>query len=408
MGARSSPSTTMDEKLRLHEFILKYYDLISFGIKLVKDLRKQPISSSFATTFFLENKKLESLRDEIDEIDSQIVSLLNSRVQAAVAIGKIKSELGLDPYDPAREEQVFKKLEDLNGGPLTKDSLQIIYREVISASIALEKKMVIGYLGPEATYTHQAAVNNFGSTLDYRALPDIPEVFQAVEQGECDYGVVPIENSTEGAVNRSLDLLVETELTIIAQVYLKVEHSLFSMLPLNQIEEVRSKDQALAQCGEWLRRNLPKARLVPYTSTAEAVRSLSSDKRSAAIAGKLAGRIYQVPLQAEGIQDRKNNVTRFLVVARKSLPKRENVNYRTSLVLSLPDQIGALQNALKPFPERSLNLCKIESRPSRLKTWDYYFFVDFIGHREDEKVMEVMAELEKLCPLVKVLGSYPD
>lgn len=356
----------------------------------------------------MENKKLESLRDEIDGIDSQIVSLLNSRVQAAVAIGKIKNELGMDPYDPAREEQVFNKLEDLNSGPLSKDSLQIIYREVISASIALEKKMVIGYLGPEATYTHQAAVSNFGSTLDYRALPDIPEVFQAVEQGECDYGVVPIENSTEGAVNRSLDLLVETELTIIAQVYLKVEHSLFSNFPLNQIEEVRSKDQALAQCGEWLRRNLPKARLVPHTSTAEAVRSLSSDDRSAAIAGKLAGRIYQVPLQAEGIQDRKNNVTRFLVVARKSLPKRGNVNYRTSLVLSLPDQIGALQNALKPFPERGLNLCKIESRPSRLKTWDYYFFIDFIGHREDEKVMEVMAELEKLCPLVKVLGSYPD
>ena len=148
--------------------------------------------------------------------------------------------------------------------------------------------------------------------------------------------------------------------------------------------------------------------MVPQTSTAEAVRSLSNDNKSAAIAGKLAGRIYQVPLQAEGIQDRKNNVTRFLVVARKPLPKRENANYRTSLVLSLPDQIGALQNALKPFPERSLNLCKIESRPSRLKTWDYYFFVDFIGHREDEKVMEVMAELEKLCPLVKVLGSYPD
>jgi chorismate mutase / prephenate dehydratase len=356
----------------------------------------------------LKNKELESLRDEIDGVDSQIVGLLNQRVQAAAKIGRIKDELGVDAYDPAREEQVFEKLENLNLGPLSKDSLRIIYREVISASIALEKKLIIGYLGPEATYTHQAAVNNFGSTLEYRALSDIPDVFQSVECGECDYGVVPIENSTEGAVNRSLDLLVETELTIVAQVYLKVEHSLFSFSTLEEIDEVRSKDQALAQCGDWLRRNLPNARLVPLTSTAEAVRSLNPNSKTAAIAGSLAGRIYEVPSQSQGIQDRKNNVTRFLVVARKPLPKRDEVNYRTSLVLSLPDQIGALQKALRPFSDRELNLCKIESRPSRLKTWDYYFFVDFIGHSEDEKVREVMDELEKVCPLVKFLGSYPE
>lgn len=356
----------------------------------------------------MKNNKLESLRDEIDGIDSQIVGLLNQRVQAAAEIGSIKNELGVDPYDPAREEQVFEKLEKLNLGPLHKESLRIIYREVISASIALEKKLIIGYLGPEATYTHQAAVNNFGCTLDYHALPDIPDVFQAVEKGECDYGVVPIENSTEGAVNRSLDLLVETELTIIAQVYLKVEHSLFSFSPLDKITEVQSKDQALAQCGEWLRRNLPNAQLTPVTSTAEAVKSLKAGSRIAAIAGKLAGRIYGVSSQADSIQDRKNNVTRFLVVARKSLPKREKVNYRTSLVLSLPDQVGALKAALKLFSERDLNLCKIESRPSRLKTWDYYFFIDFIGHCEDGKVIEVIRELNNICPLVKPLGSYPE
>ena len=245
----------------------------------------------------MKNKNLESLRGEIDAIDSQIVVLLNQRVQAAVEIGRIKSELGVDPYDPAREEQVFNKLEDLNKGPLHKESMRTIYREVISASIALEKNLVIGYLGPEATYTHQAAVNNFGSTLKYRPLPDIPDVFEAVECGECDYGVVPIENSTEGAVNRSLDLLVETELTIIAQVFLEVEHSLFSFCKVDEIEEVHSKDQALAQCGEWLRRNLPKARLVPVTSTAEAVKNLEPGSSVGAIAGKMAGRIYDVPAQ---------------------------------------------------------------------------------------------------------------
>jgi chorismate mutase/prephenate dehydratase len=229
-----------------------------------------------------------------------------------------------------------------------------------------------------------------------------------VECGECDYGVVPIENSTEGAVNRSLDLLVETELTIIAQVFLEVEHSLFSFCKVNEIEEVQSKDQALAQCGEWLRRNLPKVRLVPVTSTAEAVKNLELGSSVSAIAGKMAGRIYDVPAQVDAIQDRKNNVTRFLVVARNALPQRDGVRYRTSLVLSLSDKIGALKNALKSFSERDINLCKIESRPSRLKAWDYYFFVDFIGHKEDEKVMQAVRELEGVCPLVKLLGSYPE
>ena len=357
---------------------------------------------------FLENPSLESLRDEIDRIDEQVVSLLNQRVRAAVEIGRIKDKLGVDPYDPAREEQVFDKLQSINGGPMQGDSLRTIYREVISASIALEKELVIGYLGPEATYTHQASVKNFGTALTHRPLPDIPDVFQAVEQGECDYGVVPIENSTEGAVNRSLDLLVETELHIVAQVYLKVEHCLFSESSMGEIQEVRSKDQALAQCGDWLRRNLPQARLIPVSSTAEAVRECKTSPGSAAVAGKLAGGIYDVPLQEEGIQDRKNNTTRFLVVARSPLPRRDGVDYRTSLVLSLSDQVGALQTALKPFSDRGLNLCKIESRPSGKKTWDYYFFVDFIGHLEDEKVLEAMKELEDGPSFVKHLGSYPE
>ena len=243
----------------------------------------------------MEKPELESLRDEIDQIDEQVVSLLNKRVRAAAEIGKIKHEMGVDPYDPSREEQVFEKIEGLNEGSVPNDSLRAIYREVISSSIALEKDLTIGYLGPEATFTHQAAMLNFGSALSYRPLPDIPDVFQAVEKGECDYGVVPIENSTEGAVNRSLDLLVDTNLAIIAQVYLKIEHCLFRPSSLDKIVEVRSKDQALAQCGEWLRRNLPNARLVPVTSTAEAVRESAEGEGIAAIAGKLAGEAHGVP-----------------------------------------------------------------------------------------------------------------
>ena len=356
----------------------------------------------------MEKPDLESLRDEIDQIDEKVVRLLNKRMCAAAEIGEIKCEMGVDPYDPSREEQVFEKIEGLNKGPMPNDSLCAIYREVISSSIALEKDLVIGYLGPEATFTHQAAIKNFGSSLSYKPLSDIPDVFSEVERSECDYGVVPVENSTEGAVNRSLDLLVDTELTIIAQVYLKIEHCLFSTSPLREIQKVSSKDHALAQCGDWLRRNLPSARLENATSTAEAVRTAKDASGTGAIAGALAGRLYDVPCLAEGIQDRKDNLTRFLVVGRNPLARREDIEYKTSLVLSLTDQVSALQEGLRPFGDRGINLCKIESRPSRLKPWDYFFFVDFLGHRDDEPVSEAIAELENICPFIKCIGSYPN
>ena len=356
----------------------------------------------------MNKNELEILRHEIDQIDSNIVTLLNQRVGKAAQIGKIKEKMGVDPYDPAREEQVFEKISELNQGPMYESSLRTIYREVISASIALERDLVIGYLGPEATYTHQAAVKNFGSGLKYKALPDIPDVFKAVQKGDCDYGVVPIENSTEGAVNRSLDLLVDSDLTIIAQVFLSVRHCLFSSSSLEQIKEVRSKDQAIAQCADWLRMNLPYAQQTPVSSTAESVLQCKSDEGVAAIAGELAGRIYEVPLLAEGIQDRSDNVTRFLIVAQNSLPKKDSVIYRTSLVMSLADRVGALEEVLKEFSHREINLCKIESRPSKKKSWDYFFFVDFIGHSEDEEINQVIQKLSNSCPYLRILGSYPE
>ena len=356
----------------------------------------------------MNNKKLESLREEIDQIDSEIVKMLNERVEKASEIGKIKRQSGVEPYDPAREEQVFQKICNLNTGSIRDVSLRALYREIISASIALEKDLVIGYLGPEATYTHQAAVKNFGAGLQYYPLPDIPEVFDAVESGNCDYGVVPIENSSEGAVNRSLDLLVDSELTIISQVFLRVNHCLFSQSPLGEISEVRSKDQALAQCADWLRNNLPNASLVPVSSTAEAVKECQSVAGVAAIAGELAGSIYGVPMIEQAIQDRTDNVTRFLVVAKQALPLREGIRYRTSLVMSLQDQVGALQMALKPFSERGINLCKIESRPSKKKSWDYFFFIDFLGHPEEREVAEAISELTRVCAFFRLLGSYPE
>lgn len=343
-----------------------------------------------------------------DEIDQTIVNLLNKRVEHAAEIGKIKHANGADYYDPTREAQVMAKIASLNPGPITNGTLQSVYREVISGSIALEKRLVIGYLGPEATYTHQAAIRNFGVSLEYRAIKTIPDVFAEVESGRADYGVIPIENSTEGAVFHSMDMLVESDLHICSQVYLPIEHCLISQSPPDRIREVRSKDQALGQCREWLRAKLPEAELVDVVSTAEAVRTAMERPGVAAVASDLAAQYYGVPVQARGIQDRDDNVTRFLVIGKTRARPLGGGRDKTSLVLSLKDEPGALEKTLRPFGSRGINLSKIESRPSRKKAWDYLFFIDFIGHYEDAQVKEALVELETHCSFVKWLGSYPN
>jgi len=344
----------------------------------------------------------------VDALDLKIVQLLNQRVQHAGEIGKIKHANGADYYDPTREAQVMAKVARLNPGPINNRTLQSVYREVISGSIALEKKLVIGYLGPEATYTHQAAIRNFGVSLDYRAIKAIPDVFAEVESGSADYGVVPIENSTEGAVFHSMDMLVESDLHICSQVYLPIEHCLISQSPLDQITEVRSKDQALGQCRDWLRTKLPNANLVDVVSTAEAVCTAKKDAAVAAVASELSAQRYDVPIQARSIQDKDDNVTRFLVIGKTRAKPLGDGRDKTSLVISLKDEPGALEKTLRPFASRGINLSKIESRPSRKKAWDYLFFIDFIGHYEDELTQAALAELEEHCSFVKWLGSYPN
>jgi chorismate mutase/prephenate dehydratase len=343
-----------------------------------------------------------------DEIDRGIVQLLSQRVLHAAEIGKIKHANGADYYDPTREAQVMAKIAALNPGPITNRTLQSVYREVISGSIALEKKLIIAYLGPEATYTHQAAIRNFGVSLDYRAIKTIPDVFAEVESGRADYGVVPIENSTEGAVFHSMDMLVESDLHICSQVYLPIEHCLISQSPLDQIQEVRSKDQALGQCRDWLRANLPAATLTDVVSTADAVCTAKSNAAVAAVASELSAQRYDVPIQARGVQDRDDNVTRFLVVGKTRAKPLGGGRDKTSLVISLQDEPGALEKTLRPFASRGINLSKIESRPSRKKAWDYLFFIDFIGHNDDAPVQDALVELEAHCSFVKWLGSYPN
>ena len=356
----------------------------------------------------LDSKAVLVAVDITDSIDEKIVCLLNQRVQHAAEIGKIKFSNGADYYDPTREAQVMEKIASLNSGPITISTLQSVYREVISASIALEKRLVIAYLGPESTFTHQAAIRNFGVSLEYQASKTIPDVFAEVENGHADYGVVPIENSTEGAVFHTMDMLVDSDLHICSQVYLPIEHCLISRSCVAEINEVHSKDQALGQCRQWLHTHLPNAEWVDVVSTADAVRSAKKSLGIAAVASELSAQHYGVPVKVRGIQDREDNVTRFLVVGKTQVRPYGGGRDKSSLVISLKDEVGALERTLRAFATRGINLSKIESRPSRKKAWDYYFFIDLVGHYEDENVQSALSDLKDYCPFVKWLGSYPE
>lgn len=355
-----------------------------------------------------DNPELNKLREQIDDVDGEILNHLNERVRLAMAIGRLKAETGSAVYVPSREEAVFRKLADLNEGPLTEKAIRAIYREIISSAISLESGFQVAYLGPEGTYTHQAAIKNFGSSVPYLPFRTVPDIFTAVKRGDAEYGVVPIENSTQGTVITTLDMLVESNLTIVAQIHLEIAHCLISYADLNQIREVHSKDNALGQCREWLARMLPQAELVDAASTAAAVKHAAEHHDTAAIGSRIAADMYGVPILKENIMDKENNVTRFLVVCGHETPRLGGGRDKTSLVFTLHDEAGALLKALLCFSSRGINLSKIESRPSRRKVWDYYFYVDVIGHRDDPQIRDAVTELERLCPFVKWLGSYPN
>ncbi|WP_269541194.1 prephenate dehydratase [Cerasicoccus fimbriatus] len=349
---------------------------------------------------------LNPVRDKIDAIDREIIAKLNERFRLAHEVARVKAEAGLPIYHPGREEALMRKLTEINDGPLNEAGIRAIYREIISAMISLEEPLTIAYLGPEATYTEQAARKNFGAQPRYVPMATIPDVFAAVEKGEAHHGVIPIENSTGGVVIHSIDMLAETNLTIINQIYLSIEHCLISNSSLEAIKEVHSKDQALTQCRDWLARHLPHARQVDADSTAQAVKLAGEQSGVAAIASELAAVKYGVPVIKRNIQDVSNNVTRFLVLGRE--PVGDSTGHdRTSLILSINDEPGALEKAIRPFSSRGLNMTKIESRPSRRKAWDYLFYIDIDGHWRDESVQAAVTELKASCPLVKWLGSYP-
>jgi chorismate mutase/prephenate dehydratase len=349
---------------------------------------------------------LAEWRARIDDLDRQLLKLLNQRAGIALEVGRAKRQTGAPVHDPEREQEVFEGLLRLNDGPLPAEAVQAIWREILSASRVLQQSFRVAYLGPAATFAHLAALRQFGASTEYVALRGIPDVFAEVEHERADVGVVPVENSTEGAVNHTLDRLIDSELLICGEVQLEIHHYLLSRArDASDVKLVYSHPQALAQCREWLDRNLPQAQTVEVASTAAAAERALEDGAAAAVASELAGRLYDLPVLRERIEDFARNVTRFLIIGRR--PIARTGRDKTSILLSIKDEVGALYRILEPVAGARLNLTRIESRPTRRRPWEYVFFVDFEGHQADADVQQVLAALRERCLFLKVLGSYP-
>ena len=350
---------------------------------------------------------LEKLRQAIDRCDEQIVQLLNERTRHVLEIGELKRAAGQEIYVPNRERAVLQRICRLNQGPITDDSLRHIYREVMSSALALEKPMTIAYFGPEATFTHQAAIRRFGSSVEYAPMKTIGDVFIDVAKNRAEYGVVPVENSTEGVVNHTLDMFIDSELKIVAQIILPIQHCLLSKSTRrDQVKRLYSHPQALAQCRQWVQIHLPGAEIIEASSTTRAAELAARSRTAGAIASSLAAERYRLNVLESDIQDNSSNATRFLVLGRKcGAPTGSD---RTSFIFSVVDEVGSLHRALAPLSRHKINMTRIESRPSKRKAWAYFFFVDVVGHSEDPSVSRALGELSKHCSFVKILGSYPD
>ncbi|MHC4250720.1 MAG: prephenate dehydratase [Planctomycetota bacterium] len=348
---------------------------------------------------------LDDLRSEIDDIDREIVRLLNRRAKAVAEIGTRKAENGDANYDPTRERQVYERIAAANEGPLPESSLRAIWREVMSAGLALQQHTRVAYFGPAGTFTHQAARDRFGSSVDYVAEASIPDVFASVSTGRADYGVVPIENSTEGPVNITADTLAETSLKVVSEIYLPIHLALLGRGKLESVRRVYSHSQPLAQAKRFLATKLPAAEVREAPSTAKAVETAALERGAAAIASELAAEGRDIEVLARRIEDTPDNETRFFVVGAHT-PGRTGLD-KTSIIVSIKDEMGALHSMLGTFREKGVNLTWIQSRPTRRRAWDYMFFIDCEGHFEDERIADVIGSLESRSRHVQVLGSYP-
>jgi chorismate mutase / prephenate dehydratase len=351
-------------------------------------------------------KSLKKFRNAIDRIDTQLIRLLNERAKNVLKIKRVKAKDDLHFYAPHREMEVYRRVGQLNKGPFSTDSLKTIFGEIMSASLALESRLRIAYFGQVGTNTHIAALQKFGSSSLYIPGFTLKDVFLEVERGRAQCGVVPIENSTEGTINHTLDLFVESDLKICSEIYMPITYTLMSKSgDLAKVKRVYSHPQALGQCRVWLEANLPGVKIVESANTAKAAQTAASDPAAAAIAPDMTAKLYNLKPIAKRIEDMQDNYTRFLVIGRTTAERTGND--KTSLMVSIKDKVGALFALLYPFEKQGLNLTSIESRPSRKKAWDYYFFIDFLGHINDPKAKAAIQEIEKSALTVKVLGSYP-
>ncbi|MEQ1773861.1 MAG: prephenate dehydratase [Burkholderiales bacterium] len=347
---------------------------------------------------------LRDIRRKIDALDGRLVKLISARAKIAQQVGKIKN--GALVYRPEREAQVLRRVSGLNKGPMPSAGLRRIYAEIMSACRALEDMLAVAYLGPQGTFSQEAAIWHFGGSVDTRSCNSIDEVFQQVETGATGYGVVPVENSTEGAIGRTLDLLLTTPAKVCGEIMLPVHQCLMSKAKNRaSIKKVYSHMQSLAQCQQWLARNLPGAACIAVVSNAEAARLASRDSRSAAIASKTAAELYKLNLLARNIQDESRNTTRFLVLSREAVgPSGCD---KTSLILSTRNVPGAIHDLLSPLAKNGVSMTRLESRPAKTGLWEYVFYIDIDGHASDEKVAQALAEIERKASFVKNLGSYP-
>lgn len=347
--------------------------------------------------------ELQRHRARIDELDKEILERISERAKHAQAIGVLKSGA---VYRPEREAQVLRRIKELNPGPLSPETVARLFREIMSACLALEKPLSAAYLGPEGTFSQSAVIKHFGHGAKTVACFSIDEVFRTVQAGSTDYGVVPVENSTEGAVSRTLDLLVQTPLKICGEVQLRIhQHLMGKGARPDSAKVVYSHAQSLAQCHEWLNKHLPGVERRQVASNAEAARLAAEDETALAIAGDTAAEIYGLPILAQNIEDEPNNTTRFLVISlHDALPSGRD---KTSLIMSAKNRPGAIVDLLAPLSHYGVSMTKLESRPARMGLWEYVFFVDVEGHVQDEAVSRALGEVEQRAAFIKILGSYP-
>ena len=348
---------------------------------------------------------LDELRKRIDELDCQLVKLLNERARVVVEVGKLKNKTDKPVYAPDREKKVFERVIKANEGPLPDRCLKAVWRELMSGSFVLERPLRIGYLGPGASFSHTAAMLKFGQSVEYEPLTDILSIFDEVSRGHCDLGLVPIENTSGGGVIETLDALIDSDVKICAEVLMAIHHNLLANCSLEEIERIYSKPEIFTQCRKWLSATFKEAKTVAVASSARAAQMAAAESCAAAVGSSAAAELYGLRIVCENIEDITNNVTRFLVISREDAkPTGED---KTAILFSTAHTAGARADVLEVFKKCDINLTNIESRPSKKRQWEYYFFMDFLGHRTEKRVQDGLEEAREHCLQLSILGSFP-